>query len=88
MLEWMNNPLFVNCMAGGLGQLTRSLLGVKKAIDEHQDINVKQLVSSIFEGFVVGLFVGIFAPDWRFAFTTGLAATDVTESLIKVIKGG
>lgn len=81
-------PLWLTLgLAGGLGQLLRILLGLKKAIDADQPIHLQRTFWSAVYGFVWGIVIGFFAPDWRIAFTTGLAATDLTESLIKVAQG-
>ena len=81
-------PLWLTLgLAGGLGQLLRILLGLKKAVDEDQKINLQRTFWSAVYAFFWGIVVGFFAPDWRIAFTSGLAATDLTESLIKIAQG-
>jgi len=59
---------------------------IKKALDEGQEISWKKFSSSVIYGAVAGAFVGMLASDWRIAFTSGLAATDLTETLIKIVR--
>jgi len=83
----MIETIYVNAVAGAVGQLIRAALGVKKAIDEDHPIQIKKVVYTTMYGMVCGALVGLLVDDWKFALLTGLSATDVTESLIQILKG-
>jgi len=74
----------VYAVAGAGGQLVRVLLGVKKAADAGEHIAVSRIVWTTIYGMISGAVIGSFYRDTRLAFTSGLAMTDLTESLLKI----
>jgi len=74
----------VYALAGAAGQLVRVLFGVKKAADAGEHIKISRIVWTTAYGMVSGAIIGSFYSDARLAFTSGLAMTDLTESLLKI----
>lgn len=73
-------------LAGMLGQVLRVLLGIKKAIEADVKLDPDRIFYSLIYAAFWGAMIGTFSQDWRLAFTAGLGATDVTESLISLVQ--
>jgi len=74
-------------LAGAVGQLCRSLIGLKKAIDADEYISITRVIVTTIVGMIVGGFAGALTQDWKIAFTTGYAATDGIEGMFKIASG-
>lgn len=70
--------------AGGLGQLLRALIGIKKAIDNEQYLSGRRTVVTILIAMFIGALAGVISNDWKLAFTAGYAATDGIEGCFKI----
>ena len=71
-------------MLGGLGGLTRGLIGLMKALALRRRILWTYYVITIAVAVVIGVFVGlIFNFDWRLSLLAGYAGTDILESIYK-----
>lgn len=85
MWELLTHPVVVCALAGLLGQLGRILMGVKKAIDNKEEISGKRMIVTALIGMGIGALTGALAEDWRLAFLTGFAGTDSLESIQNIL---
>jgi len=71
-------------MLGGLGGLTRGLIGLMKALALKRRIIWAYYGITIAVALIIGIFVGlIFNFDWRLSLLAGYAGTDILESIYK-----
>jgi len=75
-------------VAGGLGQLVRSIQGVYKAVERGEPIKISKIFWTFCFALFTGAGVGFFYPDARAAFLAGYAATDFVEGLVKGVSIG
>ena len=78
------STILLPAMLGGLGGLTRGLIGLMKALSLRRKILWNYYAITIFVALVIGAFVGmIFNFDWRLSLLAGYAGTDILESIYK-----
>jgi len=81
------NPIAFAALLGGLGGLTRSLLGLLKVISQKQQLIFSYWLITIIAAVIVGIFTGIiFDYDYRLSLLAGYAGTDILESIYKSFK--
>ncbi|MBI2045616.1 hypothetical protein HYT23_06160 [Candidatus Pacearchaeota archaeon] len=69
---------------GGIGGLTRGLIGLLKAISLRRKILWGYYVITVFVAAVIGIFIGIiFNFDYRLSLLAGYAGTDILEGIYK-----
>jgi len=84
----MATELFTNlilpAILGGVGGLTRGLIGLMKALALKRKIIWTYYGITIFIAVIIGIFIGmIFNFDWRLSLLAGYAGTDIIESIYK-----
>ena len=84
----MATELFTNlilpAVLGGVGGLTRGLIGLMKALALRRKIIWMYYGITIFVALIIGIFIGmIFNFDWRLSLLAGYAGTDILESIYK-----
>jgi len=78
------NEIPLALMLGGLGGLTRSTLGLFKAMAKKKRIIWSYWTITIVIAMIVGMFTGIiFSFDFRLAMLAGYAGTDLLEGIYK-----
>ena len=81
--------VWVYALWGALGQFTRSIIGLKKAIQDGEDISFKYWLVTIILGSVIGAVAGLVShgvtenATWLVSFLSGWAGSDFLEGLIK-----
>ena len=82
------DPIIMAGLLGGLGGLTRGLIGLLKAMTLRRRIIPSYLTLTIFIAMVVVIYVGIFFYniDIRLALLAGYAGTDIIEGIYKLFK--
>ena len=71
-------------MLGGIGGLTRGLIGLMKALALRRRIIWAYYAITIAVAVIIGVFIGlIFNFDWRLSLLAGYAGTDILESIYK-----
>jgi len=70
---------------GALGQTTRGIAGVLKAIKRGRDLNPTRFVITLFLGAIIGGSVGIITEDTMTAFVAGYLGVDLLESLATIL---
>ena len=71
-------------MLGGIGGLTRGIIGLLKALSLRRRIMWGYYVITVVVAIIIGVFVGlIFNFDWRLALLAGYAGTDILEGIYK-----
>jgi hypothetical protein len=71
-------------LLGGLGGLTRGLIGLMKALALKRKILWNYYLITIIVALIIGVFIGmIFNFDWRLSLLAGYAGTDILESIYK-----
>jgi fluoride ion exporter CrcB/FEX len=79
----MNN-LLLSAILGGLGGLTRGLVGLLKALALKRRIIWNYYFITVGIAFIIGIFVGIvFNFDPRLSLLAGYAGTDILEGIYK-----
>lgn len=81
-------PIIMAGLLGGLGGLTRGLIGLLKAMTLRRKIIPSYLVLTIFIAWIIGIFVGIlfYNIDLRLSLLAGYAGTDIIEGIYKLFK--
>ena len=80
-------PIFLAGMLGGIGGLTRGLVGLLKALSLRRRILWRYYFITVFVALVIGVFIGIiFDFDYRLSLLAGYAGTDILESIYKSFK--
>ena len=78
------NMVILPALLGGIGGLTRGLVGLMKALSLRRKIIWTYYGITIFVALVIGAFIGmIFNFDWRLSLLAGYAGTDILESIYK-----
>jgi fluoride ion exporter CrcB/FEX len=78
------NELLMSAILGGLGGLTRGLVGLLKALALKRKILWDYYIITIIIAVVIGTFVGIiFSFDYRLSLLAGYAGTDILEGIYK-----
>lgn len=78
------NTLLLSAILGGVGGLTRGVVGLLKALSLRRRIIWTYYVITVFVAVIVGIFVGIvFSFDPRLSLLSGYAGTDIIEGIYK-----
>ena len=78
------NMVVLPGLLGGLGGLTRGLIGLMKALALKRKILWGYYGITICVALIIGVFIGmIFNFDWRLSLLAGYAGTDILESIYK-----
>ncbi len=72
---------------GGLGGLTRGIVGLLKALSLRRRIMWGYYLITVLVAMIIGIFVGlVFNFDYRLSLLAGYAGTDILEGLYKSFK--
>jgi len=78
------NEVISSAILGGLGGLTRGLVGLLKALALKRKILWDYYVITVTIAIIIGVFVGIvFSFDYRLSLLAGYAGTDILEGIYK-----
>jgi len=78
------NPTLLAGVLGGLGGLTRGVVGLLKALSLRRKIIWSYYIITVLVAVVIGVFVGIiFNFDVRLSLLAGYAGTDILEGIYK-----
>ena len=77
------NNLIANGIFGASGQLLRSVIGLRKAVEVGADFNLQRFMLTLGTGMLLGFLVGMWLSDPRGAFLAGYAGTDFIEGWIR-----
>ena len=82
------DPIIIAGLLGGLGGLTRGLIGLLKAMSLRRRIIGSYFTLTIFIAWIIGIFVGIlfYNIDIRLSLLAGYAGTDILEGIYKLFK--
>ena len=81
--EYMS-ALILPALLGGVGGLTRGLIGLLKAISLRRRILWGYYAITVVVAVVIGIFIGIiFNFDYRLSLLAGYAGTDILEGIYK-----
>lgn len=81
------NPMFLAGLLGGIGGLTRGVVGLLKALSVKRKILWFYYAITVVIAVVIGIFVGmIFDFDPRLSLLAGYAGTDILEGIYKSFK--
>ena len=76
--------IILAAILGGIGGLTRGVVGLLKALSLRRQILWGYYVITVFIAFIIGIFVGIiFDFDPRLSLLAGYAGTDILEGIYK-----
>ena len=79
--------LFLPAVLGGVGGLTRGVIGLLKALSIRRRIIWGYYAITVFVAVIIGIFIGIiFNFDYRLSLLAGYAGTDVLEGIYKSFK--
>ena len=80
-------PLLLAGTLGGIGGLTRGVVGLLKALSLRRRILWPYNIITVLVALIIGVFVGIiFDFDPRLSLLAGYAGTDILEGLYKSFK--
>jgi hypothetical protein len=80
-------PLLLAGTLGGIGGLTRGVVGLLKALSLRRRILWPYYIITVLVALIIGVFVGIiFDFDPRLSLLAGYAGTDILEGLYKSFK--
>ncbi len=85
----MADPLFLSqifypALLGGIGGLTRGVIGLLKALSLRRRILWGYYAITVIVAAIIGVFVGIvFNFDYRLSLLAGYAGTDILEGIYK-----
>ena len=80
-------PIFLAGLLGGVGGLTRGVVGLLKALSLRRRILWTYYAITVAVALVIGIFVGIiFDFDYRLSLLAGYAGTDILEGIYKSFK--
>tara|TARA_Y100000310_G_scaffold342094_1_gene443753 strand:- start:2265 stop:2552 length:288 start_codon:yes stop_codon:yes gene_type:complete len=83
----MVDPTIIAGILGGVGGLTRGVVGLLKALSLKRRILWNYYAITVFVALIIGVFVGIiFDFDKRLSLLAGYAGTDILESIYKSFK--
>ena len=78
------DPLVLAGILGGIGGLTRGVVGLLKALSLRRKIIWQYYLITVVIAIIIGVFVGIiFDFDKRLSLLSGYAGTDVLEGIYK-----
>ncbi len=78
------NPLVLSALLGGVGGLTRGVVGLLKALSLRRKILWGYYLITVLVAVIIGIFVGIiFNFDPRLSLLAGYAGTDILEGIYK-----
>lgn len=81
------DTMFLPAVLGGVGGLTRGLIGLLKALSLRRKILWGYFCITALVALVIGVFVGlIFNFDYRLSLLAGYAGTDIIEGIYKSFK--
>ena len=79
--------VIVPALLGGVGGLTRGIVGLLKALSLRRRIIWNYYLITVLIAGIIGIFVGIvFNFDYRLALLSGYAGTDILEGIYKSFK--
>ena len=83
----ISDATFIAGALGGIGGLTRGVVGLLKALSLRRRILWDYYVITVMVAVVIGIFVGIvFDFDKRLSLLAGYAGTDILEGIYKSFK--
>lgn len=83
----MASDIFLPALLGGIGGLTRGVIGLLKALSLRRRILQRYYAITIIVAVIIGVFTGlIFNFDYRLALLAGYAGTDILEGIYKSFK--
>ena len=78
------NDLILPAILGGVGGLTRGVIGLLKALSLRRRIIWNYYILTVAVAAIIGIFVGVvFNFDYRLSLLAGYAGTDVLEGIYK-----
>ena len=78
------NPFVFAGLIGGIGGLTRGVVGLLKALSLRRRILWMYYLVTVIVAVIIGVFMGmIFDFDWRLSLLAGYAGTDIIEGIYK-----
>lgn len=78
------DPLVLSALLGGIGGLTRGVVGLLKALSLRRRIIWLYYLVTVTIAIIIGIFVGIvFNFDTRLSLLAGYAGTDILEGIYK-----
>lgn len=78
------DPLILSALLGGVGGLTRGVVGLLKALSLRRKILWGYYLITVLVAVIIGIFVGIiFNFDPRLSLLAGYAGTDILEGIYK-----
>lgn len=78
------DTLILAALLGGIGGLTRGLVGLMKAMSLKRKILWNYYFITVFIAVILGVFSGIiFSFDFRLSLLAGYAGTDILEGIYK-----
>ena len=81
------NEILLPSILGGIGGLTRGLLGLLKALSLRRRILWNYYFITVFVSLTIGVFTGIiFNFDYRLSLLAGYAGLDILEGIYKSFK--
>ena len=84
MVSELINTLWLPALLGGIGGLTRGLIGLLKALSLKRRIIWGYYFITVLVAFIIGIFIGIiFNFDYRLSLLAGYAGTDILEGIYK-----
>lgn len=83
----MADPIVIAGLLGGIGGLTRGVVGLLKALSLRRKILWPYYLVTVAIALIIGVFVGIiFDFDPRLSLLAGYAGTDILEGIYKSFK--
>ena len=80
-------PIFLAGLLGGIGGLTRGVVGLLKALSLRRRILWTYYLITVAVALIIGVFIGIiFDFDYRLSLLAGYAGTDILEGIYKSFK--